>query len=226
MKRVVTQELLDTDSCAPEEVQGSLADLRFINRAFGGVSTTTDLLRRVANKAQLRQISFLDVAGASGDVAAGAEKALAKEGIALSATVLDRAMDHLPSDNGRPGVAGDALQLPFKDSSFDVVGCALFVHHLEAQQTLAFVNEALRVCRYACVINDLRRSRLHLLSVLAGRALYRSTITSHDSAASVRRAYTRRELEHILGMTTAASIDISNHYLFRMGAIVWKKRAQ
>jgi ubiquinone/menaquinone biosynthesis C-methylase UbiE len=226
MNRVVMQELLDTDSCRPDEVEESLADLRFINKAFGGVSTTTKLLRKVVSKTGLRQISFLDVAGASGDVAAGAAKELAKSGLALSPTIMDRAFDHLAASNQGVAVAGDALQLPFKDGSFDVVGCALFAHHLEPNQIVKFVNEALRVCRHACIINDLRRSRLHLLSVLAGRALYRSPITSHDSAASVKRAYTRRELEHTLRLTSAASIDISSHYLFRMGAIAWKKRAQ
>ena len=226
MKRVVVQELLDTDSCTPDEIRGSLADLRWINRAFGGVSTTAQLLRRIAKRSKLRHITFLDVAGASGDVATGAQKELAKDGISLSTTLLDRSINHLPKSNGSVAVAGDALRLPFKDNSFDVVGCALFVHHLEPNQILTFVNEALRVCRHACIINDLRRNRLHLVSVLAGRALYRSPITSHDSVASVRRAYTRAELEHILRHISPASIDISNHYLFRMGAIVWKNREQ
>ncbi len=225
MNRVVVQELLDTDSCRPDEVEESLADLRFINKAFGGVSTTTKLLRKVAKKTGLGHISFLDVAGATGDVAAGATKQLANSGITLSSTIMDRAFDHLTGAGG-VAIAGDALQLPFKDDCFDVVGCALFAHHLEPNQIVKFVNEALRVSRHACIINDLRRSRLHLFSVLVGRALYRSPITSHDSAASVKRAYTRRELEHTLRLTTAASVEISNHFLFRMGAIAWKKRTQ
>ena len=44
--------------------------------------------------------------------------------------------------------------------------------------------------RYGCIINDLRRSRAHLLFAAVGRVLYRSRITTHDSTASVRRAYT------------------------------------
>ena len=48
MKRVVIPELLDNDKGTPEEIEGSLADLRLINRSFGGVRTMTRLLRSVA----------------------------------------------------------------------------------------------------------------------------------------------------------------------------------
>jgi ubiquinone/menaquinone biosynthesis C-methylase UbiE len=225
MKRVVVPELLDTDSGTPAEISDSLADLRWINKTFGGVTTTANLLRRVAHRVGLQKLNPLDVAGASGDVVIGAQRRLQEEDIQLTATVLDRAMGHLQGNRGTVAVAGDALQLPFKDNSFDVVGCALFVHHLDPDGIVRFVNEALRVCRHACIINDLRRSRLHLLSVQAGRPLYRSPITSHDSAASVRRAYTRDELEQILKRTSAESMDISEHFLFRMGAIAWKQAA-
>src|SRR3954465_9826254 len=49
MKRTVTAELLDTDQGTAEEVAASLADLRWFNRYFGGQSTTTHLLSRIAS---------------------------------------------------------------------------------------------------------------------------------------------------------------------------------
>ncbi len=48
MKRVVTPELLDTDSGTPAEVAASLGDLRRINRWFGGIATTEEMVGRVA----------------------------------------------------------------------------------------------------------------------------------------------------------------------------------
>ena len=50
MKRVPTAELLDTDSGTPAEVAASLGDLRRINRWFGGVATTEDMVGRVARE--------------------------------------------------------------------------------------------------------------------------------------------------------------------------------
>lgn len=223
MKRVVAPELLDTDSGTPREVQDSLADLRWINKNFGGITTTTDLLTKVAAKTAGKELSFLDVGGATGDVAAAAKHRLQESGISLTTTVLDRSARHLSSSNGTVGVAGDAFHLPFRDAAFDVVGSALFIHHLEPEEIIAFVNEALRVSRYACIINDLRRSRTHLLFASAGRLLYRSRITTHDSVASVRRAYAVDELRSILARTNAASTDMSAHFLFRIGVVAWKK---
>jgi hypothetical protein len=85
-----------------------------------------------------------------------------------------------------------------------------------------FVDEALRVCRVAVLINDLVRHSLHLSLVYAGMPLYRSRITRHDAPASVRQAYTREEIETLLAQSSAARVEIHRHYLFRMGVIAWK----
>lgn len=223
MKRVVVPELLDTDAGTPQQITDSLDDLQWLNRNFGGISTTAALLRRITVETGARHLSFLDVAGATGDVAEGARDRLSLDGVALDVTVLDRASTHFARQNGRRTVTADALQLPFRDESFDVVGSALFLHHLEPQQIIACINESLRVARLACIINDLRRGYFHLLSAYVGGLLYKSPITMQDSVASVRRAYTRAEMRQILLQTSASSFDISGYYFCRMGAIVWKR---
>jgi hypothetical protein len=86
-----------------------------------------------------------------------------------------------------------------------------------------FVTEALRVCRLAVLINDLRRSAASLGLVYAGFPLFRSRMTRHDSVASVRRAYTMNEMEAMLDQPGVGKIEIAPHYLFRMGAVIWKK---
>ncbi len=58
MKRVVTSELLDSDSGTPAEIAASLADLRMFNRWFGGVSTTLAMVQRIAALSSLKQISI------------------------------------------------------------------------------------------------------------------------------------------------------------------------
>ena len=119
-------------------------------------------------------------------------------------------------------VAGDALALPFRSATFDLVSCTLFAHHLSPQELVQFVNEALRVCRVAVLINDLVRHPLHLSLVYAGMPLYRSRLTRHDAPASVRQAYTVEEMQSLLAQTSAARVEIHRHYLFRMGVIAWK----
>jgi SAM-dependent methyltransferase len=219
MKRVATTELLDMDAGTPAEVAASLRDLRHINRWFGGVATTEDMIVRVASKTGQTSLSLLEVAAGSGYVPETARERLQHRGLKLQVTSLDRAPSHM---NGSRAVAGDALALPFRDGCFDLLSCNLFAHHLGPQELVRFVDEALRVCRIAVLINDLIRHPLHMSLVYAGMPLYRSRITRNDAPASVRQAYTTEEMRGLLAQSTAARIEIRRYYLFRMGVIAWK----
>jgi ubiquinone/menaquinone biosynthesis C-methylase UbiE len=223
MRRTPVRELLDTDSGTPAEIGASLADLGRINRWFGGISTSHRLIATVAKRLGSKFFTVLEVAAGSGDLPTILEQRLQAESIALDITLLDRAPSHLANGIGsRPRIAGDALHLPFQDGTFDLVSSSLFAHHLSPNEVLAFVNESLRVCRTAVIINDLIRHPIHLGLVYAGMPLYRSRITRHDAVASVRQAYTLREMRGMLAQTADAQVDITTHYLFRMGVIAWK----
>ena len=224
MRRVTTPELLDTDACPRREVETSLRDLCRINRWFGGVSTTRSLIEQVAARTRKKQLSVLEVAAGHGEVPQLAARELASRGIEVSITLLDRMRSHLLP--GNHSVVADALALPFPNGSFDVVSCSLFAHHLEPCELKRFAAEALRVSRWALLINDLVRHRLHLALVYAGFLMMRSHISRLDGVASVRRAYEPEEMRSLLSSNPCSdSIEISRHYLFRMGVIAWKKNA-
>ena len=220
MKRVVAPELLDSDAGTPREIDRSIADLRMFNRRFGGVRTMSRMLATVAAARGLKELSWLDAGGASGDMVAEVRKLLSGSGISLRPVILDRAPSHL-SDTCA-SVCGDALALPFRDASFDVVGSSLFAHHLEPEELLRFAGEGLRVARHAFLIQDLVRHPLHFALAVAGRPIYRSRLTRHDAPVSVRRAYTVGEIRGILQPAGAAKIEIKTSFLFRMGVIAWK----
>jgi Methyltransferase domain len=131
---------------------------------------------------------------------------------------------HEPSAFSSALVA-DALNLPFPDSAFDLISCSLFVHHLSPDQATTFAHEALRVCRHAVLVHDLVRHPLHLAFAYAGLPLYRSRLTRHDAAASIRQAYTIDEMERFLRAAGAASVDARMHYFYRMGVIASKKES-
>lgn len=222
MDRVVVPELLDDDRGTQREIADSLADLRMLNRFFGGVATTASLLRIVAQRKGLRRVTMLDVAGASGDVATGAQADLAESGIELEPVVLDRAQSHLVPFTVT-ALCGSAFELPFADHSFDVVGCSLFLHHLQPDEIRQVLAESVRVCRHAVIINDLRRGRFHWLAAKAGSLIYRSAITRHDAPVSVRRAYTSAEMRTILEEAGYPATEFSHHFFFRMGIVIWRR---
>jgi ubiquinone/menaquinone biosynthesis C-methylase UbiE len=227
MRRVVTQEILDSPDCPSEEVGKSLRDLSRINRWFGGVATTQKLIERVAAATAQKHFSLLEVAAGFGEVPRVAARNLAHKGITIEVTLLDRLQSHLLP--GNRSVVADALALPFPDASFDLVSCSLFTHHLEPAEISRFVTEALRVSRIAVLINDLVRHPLHLALVYAGFPLMHSYISRVDGVASVKRAYVPEELQTIISASANGSrprLEVTSHFLFRMGAIVWKPHSK
>lgn len=222
MRRTNSEEILDSENCPAGEIPTSLRDLCRINRWFGGVATTRKLLERVISVSSLKRLSILEVAAGLGEVPRSAALHLARQGVSVNITDLDRVPSHLRHDHR--ALAADALALPFRDASFDVVSCSLFVHHLQPDEVKQFAVESLRVSRYAVLINDLIRHPLHLALVYAGFPLMRSYVSRVDGVASVRRAYVPEEMRAILadGISAAGKVEISTHYLFRMGIVIWK----
>lgn len=220
MKRRPSLELLDVDAGTEREIAASIRDLQMFNQWFGGTRTSEILVRSALADAPKCSFSLLEVASGSGYVPGNVRQRLTP-GIELKITLLDRSRSHL-NGHGR-SVAGNALDLPFADGSFDLVSSNLFVHHLDPEEVQRFAREALRVCRIALVINDLVRDPFHLALSYAGFPLYRSRITRNDAPASVRQAYTPEELRDLLQPSGAGRILISRHYLYRMGIIAWKQ---
>jgi ubiquinone/menaquinone biosynthesis C-methylase UbiE len=225
MERVVESEWLDTDLGTPEEIDDALRGISLANRRFGGVGLHARLLQRaLARVFQETPAHILEVASGRADVL---QEALLRLGCAVDVTLLDRSADHLPDPRAwsaqlrRPHVlAGDALDLPFPDSSVDIVSSCLFLHHLEPPQIMRYLAEAQRVARVAVVINDLERSALHYRLAQLNRIIDPSRISRHDGPVSVRRAYTRGELARLL-TNTGGSFHLERAWLYRLGAVLW-----
>jgi ubiquinone/menaquinone biosynthesis C-methylase UbiE len=234
MQRIDAPEILDSDECSSQDTQAALAVLGRINRWFGGVATTQKIVERAAQVMRAKQFSMLDVAAGTGEVPELVRRRVARRGIRLDVTLLDAAHSHLPGKDGAGkhcvpcsvSVVADAQALPFDDDAFDLVSCNLFAHHLSPQQLAQFARESLRVSRQALLINDLVRHPLHLALVYASFPIMRNRVAWLDGLTSVRRAYIPSEIRSMLAsaLGSGARVEISRHYLFRMGVIVWKHR--
>lgn len=199
------KELLDGPLADPAEIEANLRDLSFINRTTGGASLSIRAVRELLPTGG----SVLDVGTGAADIPALLLADAGRRGVPLQLTatdsrqeVLDAALAIRPSLRRIPGLTlglADGLRLSWPDASFDVAHASMVIHHLEPADAIAFLRELRRVARRGIVVNDLARGRLAWLGGwLLTHTLAASRYTRHDGPLSVRRAYTRVEMDGLL----------------------------
>lgn len=207
-KRVIEPELLDHASDA--DVQANLADLRRINRWFGGESAL-----RYALKGYERA-SILDVGAASGEVAR-----LLPNALVVSLDWQIRNLREAP----KPVVVANAFQLPFAGGTFDVAACALFLHHFENPQIVELLREFARVAPRIAVV-DLERHVLAERFLPLTRPLFGwKNVTLHDGPVSVRAAFKPAELAELATQAGLANVVVRRHIpWFRISLVATRKK--
>ena len=122
-------------------------------------------------------------------------------GITLSPIGLEviPAAARLARDNGLDVVVGDGDALPFAPQSVDIVIASQVLHHVPRAVAVRWIASFNRLARRAVVLADLRRSRVAMAGVwLASFPLGMGSTTRHDAVVSLRRGYTRAELNAML----------------------------
>lgn len=190
-RRAMDAELLDTG--VPEaEALRSLEDLRLVNRLPGGRSRLLAAVRPFLQASPRPRL--LDVGCGSADVPSFVRRALRGR---LMAVGVDLKLLHLrvaPSEINR--VVADVRALPFPPATFDVVTASLFLHHFDPPEVAPVLRALYALARRALVISDLRRSRVpYLFGRIFFPLIFRSAVSVADGLLSIRRAFTRDELE-------------------------------
>jgi ubiquinone/menaquinone biosynthesis C-methylase UbiE len=215
MKRVVTPELLDEHDAPREEMERSLRDLRRFNRWAGGTRTYLRLVRRFAPQAKI----VIDLGAGTADLL----DALPKDVMTIA---VDLNIKHLAYERDRSRamrVVADAMRLPFRDNSVDIVTSSHFFHHFEPEENAAILNGALRIARIGAMASDTRRNMLpFLFTWLLAKLHLVGRITAYDAPASVARGYTASEARAIGEKTNAGRVEVVQLMPFRFGLLLWK----
>ncbi len=163
--------------------------------------------------------TLLDVATGVGDIPHAAASALSAHGIKLTTIGLDSS-EALAREAGKcvtASLCADALSLPFRTNSVDVVLCSQFLHHLLPAESEALIHEMNRVARVRVVISDLRRSWLAAGGLwVASFPLRFHPISRHDGVVSVMRGFTPTELSEIVRRALGIEVKSSRRKGFRV----------
>ena len=210
-------EFLDLphDAYSVEELQGSLADIRVVNRYLGDQHA---MLKHLTGKiAGSAGFTLLDVATGSADLPVAIIEWARKERISAAITGVD--INEHTVEVARKQTAGypeiklavaDGLRLPFPDKSFDFVLCSKTNHHLTDDDNVRLMKEMLRVAKRGYIIMDLRRSWIaYGLIYLLTRLFTKNRLTRHDGPLSVLKAFTPGELAALASSAGASKFTVS-----------------
>jgi len=222
-RRLTTDELLDEHDAPEEAMRRSLRDLRRFNSLAGGTPAFLRLLRQLLGSKR-NAFTLLDLGTGTSDLL----EAVRRRWPRSSGTGLDRNFRHLTygvelSRIDVTRVAGDALSLPFRDASFDIVASSHFFHHFDPDENVNLLTESLRVARHGVLVTDTRRHYAPLYFVrLLGTLGLVGEITRFDAPASVLQGYTLSEVKAVVERLQASRIVIRRTMPFRFGLLIWK----
>jgi SAM-dependent methyltransferase len=213
-------EILDDPSVDPAVRERSIADVTRSNRWLGGrgaaLAAFADVLPTLSER-----VVLLDVGTGLADLPAAAARRAGDRGITATVVGVDAAPSLLAAAGPRldDRLCADALRLPLRDGSVDVVLCSQVLHHFEAGDAESLVRELDRVARRAVVVSDLRRSWIAAAGFwLVSFPLRFHAVTRHDGVVSVLRGFTGGELARLITDATGVVPRVRRRLGFRLTA--------
>ena len=159
-----------------------------------------------------RALRVIDVATGSADAPIAMNAWAQRDGLRIEWVLCDRSAHALEVAASRAHAAGvrattveaDAVATALPCDG-DLAICSLFLHHFDPDDVARVLGHMARAATRAVGVTDLDRTRRGLaLAWLGSRLLSRSPIVHFDAVASVRAAYTRKE---IVSIARAAGLD-------------------
>jgi SAM-dependent methyltransferase len=194
-------EALDSPAFDTHLTRATLADIAVANTMFGGRAAVAFGVDRLLGCTAIGDaLSVLDVGAGAGDVLAYLRRGQ-RSGPSLKPIAADWHCEaaRLCAARGLTALACDARSLPLADGAVDVVLASQLLHHYARSAARSLVRELDRVARIGVVVADLRRARTaQFWFRIASLGLGFHPITRQDGAVSIRRGFTRGELEALL----------------------------
>ncbi|MFY8216091.1 MAG: methyltransferase domain-containing protein [Chthoniobacterales bacterium] len=197
-----TPEWMDLPQPVSAELEDDLANLRTLNRWFGGVTAVLDPLKSILTTD--REWSILDLATGSADIPKSVAGWCQRRNISITIDAVDFQASTLEVARA---VCRDRANIRFHQAdirtyaperTWDVVVCSLALHHFSESDAVQILRRANALATRCVIVTDLRRCLLGTLGVDLLTAVWmRAAMTRNDARASVRRAFSFAEFSEL-----------------------------
>ncbi|PON12970.1 hypothetical protein C2W62_36825 [Candidatus Entotheonella serta] len=228
-QRSTAPEHMDHATIDGHEVVAALNEIEYVNRFLGGINASREALSRLLSSGNWPSLSVLDIGTGSADIPMALVHWARRQQIAINITAVD--FNPAICEVARQRTAAypeitvqksDVFALT-DSATFDVVHCAMFLHHFPQSQAADILRIMYRLCRHGIIVNDLHRHPFAYYSITyLSRLLSLSPMFQHDGPISVLRGFQRPDLEALIKMGGLANAEITWRWPFRYVMTAWK----
>jgi 2-polyprenyl-3-methyl-5-hydroxy-6-metoxy-1,4-benzoquinol methylase len=222
-------EIMDDLDSSGEVLEQALRELEFINKWLGGNAVTMNALNLLFRNLSTESVyTIADLGCGGGDMARHIVEWADKKGFNVLVTGIDAnpnvvryAQTNLKDLTSVKFERLNIFSEDFRRLKFDVVIGTLFYHHFTRDQLISLFTQFREQVRIGFIINDIHRHPLafHSIKYLTG-LFSKSSMVVNDAPLSVRRAFSKEEIEDILKNAGYSNFLISWKWAFRWEVVV------
>ena len=217
-------EHLDKGDYTPEEYEGCIVELQWVNEWLGDASALRHSLLKEIARAKLKSFSVLDVGAGSGELLRVAAK-WAREtdrkaslvGLELNARSAKSIIEESREFPEIASVQADGFAIPFSPEAFDYVIQSLTLHHFDDEGAVRILREMNRVTKRGLFVIDLHRNPIaYFLYTTVGHLFLHNRLIREDGALSILRSFKPDELEEIGRKAGLDWVKVEKHFPSRL----------
>jgi len=224
-KRSYEAEIMDDLEMQGEELAVTLRQIAMVNRWLGGSSVALQGIKSLTagQKTFPSSIKIIDIGCGGGEILRiiadwAREKNIKTELIGIDANAFTIAYAASLSKD-YPEITFrqmNVFEADFAAMEYDMALCCLFLHHFTETEIVKIVKTIQNSARIGFIINDLQRSSVaHFLFDIVTRVLGASKMVRHDGKLSIRRAFSKKELQQLMGEAAVKNYKITWKWAFR-----------
>ncbi len=218
--RSYQKELLDRDDIPFEDIRQNMKELNFINTWLGGHRITIDGFKKLAKNKQ--SITVCEIGCGGGDNLLAIDKWCQKNNIQVSLVGIDMKPECITFAEGRKEFTGSVkwITSDYKEVDFpskpDIIFSSLFCHHFTDDELVFQFKWMKENSAVGFFINDLQRHPLAYYSIkILTNIFSKSYLVKNDAPLSVRRGFTKKQLEILLTKAGIGRVDLMWKWAFR-----------